>query len=183
MVELHSCNASIRLITWRHTISTIWNNKHPSQSHSQGTRNPVSLSSVTEDWSPAFRRSSCLTTGDHREASIHLQNLAPETDFAKSPRLPPSEQMLLKLRGGWLAGHHDSPWKARGWHQRHPQHPSGSISFSILILSPLTGMSLREWLSVLQICLAGLNPGAQEAILTPIQTRLCPSLEILRGGF
>lgn len=67
MVELHSCSASIRLITWRHTISTIWNNTHPSQSHSQGTRNPVNLSSATEDCSPASRRSSCLTTGDQRD--------------------------------------------------------------------------------------------------------------------
>lgn len=27
MVELHSCKASIKLMTWRHTISTIWQNK------------------------------------------------------------------------------------------------------------------------------------------------------------
>ncbi len=27
MVELHSCRASIRLMTWRHTISTIWGKK------------------------------------------------------------------------------------------------------------------------------------------------------------
>lgn len=182
MVELHSCNASIKLITWRHTISTIWNNKHQSQSHSRGTRNPVNLWSATEDWCPASRRSSCLMPGDPERLPFTSKTWHQKQTLRRAEGFLP-QQMLLKPKGGWLTGHHDSHWKTRGRHQHHPQDLQGrslSPSWSVLHSQEcLPGSGSVYYRSASQVW----TPGAQIAILAPVQTRLCPSLEILRDGF
>lgn len=60
MVELHSCNASIKLITWRHTISTICNKKHQNQFHPPYHRNRARSCGHTEP-RPVPKRSVCLS--------------------------------------------------------------------------------------------------------------------------